>query len=303
MLWSLDYFFLVQLVLFLALGVMDGLLFCHGCFWGYESLFNILSSCLSLSSHQGHQLMKQEDGRGGHMTLFSGPVDTTQVEEECWPRVPGCRRLGWDFSSPVSPWMPPWRRGCAWQHLLPPSGDADTGHHWVPLSPAGGSGCLTHNALLLWSRGEIEVPCGPTDSDVGRTEYCLALFCYVDMKRKCSSIHPQDQLPPPSLSRKGEQGPPGGEGGQGPHTAWWPQRGRWDAGIKGGWCARSVPQGPAEALDCFPAGVWLEKGTFGFWPLSSSFVISRFPNTLKKKASKKASDTGAVEISSRLKPS
>lgn len=52
MLWSLDYFFLVQLVLFLALGVMDGLLFCHGCFWGYESLFNILSSCLSLSSHQ-----------------------------------------------------------------------------------------------------------------------------------------------------------------------------------------------------------------------------------------------------------
>lgn len=48
----ISYFFLVQLVLFLALGVMDGLLFCHGCFWGYESLFNILSSCLSLSSHQ-----------------------------------------------------------------------------------------------------------------------------------------------------------------------------------------------------------------------------------------------------------
>ena len=49
---SLDFFFLIQLVLFPALGVMDGFLFCYGCFWGYESLFNILSSCLSLSSHQ-----------------------------------------------------------------------------------------------------------------------------------------------------------------------------------------------------------------------------------------------------------
>lgn len=46
------FFFLIQLVLFPALGVMDGFLFCYGCFWGYESLFNILSSCLSLSSHQ-----------------------------------------------------------------------------------------------------------------------------------------------------------------------------------------------------------------------------------------------------------
>ena len=26
------------------------------------------------------------------------------------------------------------------------------------------------------------------DSDVGRTECCLALFCYVDIRRKCSSI-------------------------------------------------------------------------------------------------------------------
>lgn len=33
-----------------------------------------------------------------------------------------------------------------------------------------------------------EIPCGPMDSDVGRTECCLALFCYVDMRRKCSSI-------------------------------------------------------------------------------------------------------------------
>ena len=47
---------------------------------------------------------KQEDGCGCACVPSSpGPADTTLAEMECWLTVPCCRRIGWDFRSPLPP--------------------------------------------------------------------------------------------------------------------------------------------------------------------------------------------------------
>lgn len=141
------FFFLIQLVLFPALGVMDGFLFCHGCFWGYESLFNILSSCLSLSSHQA-------------ILWWSRRMDVVGV----WPS-------SWAL------WTPPkWKRNAGPECLVAEEWDGIS----APLCPHGclheegvvpGSTCYLRVVML------IQVITGPLSHQRGEADAWLMMHC------------------------------------------------------------------------------------------------------------------------------